>query len=115
MSGPIQRVRAAPTSLDRSGPSARARAKTPRTSPTITTSARRDRRVRERLWGECTLKKALERHHDLAEDLAALQPLQALLEILQGKDRVDDRGQTARHLGKRLGDVAHAAAEGAED
>ena len=51
------RVIAAPKAPERSGPSAREKAKTPRTTPTMTVPTRRERRLRER-WGCCTWVKS---------------------------------------------------------
>ena len=47
--------------------------------------------------------------------LRASSLLEALGEVVERVDRIDHRREAARHLGERIGNVAHRASEGAED
>src|SRR5687767_7365481 len=139
-SGPMPRARAAPKAAERSGPSARASANTARTTPIMAASAIRapNRVTLDCCWNtplpswrppsigaglfprwgarvKSSAATGLGRDDDLAEHLAALEALEALLELAEREHRVDHGREAGRHLVERLADVAHRAAERAED
>src|SRR5215212_256075 len=114
--GPMRRAHQPPISLDASGPIERPMANSVRTRPTMPASAARAATVGYRIgFMESGVWAASERHQNLAEHVAGLQPLQPLRVIAEREHRVDHRRDPGGHLVERLGDVAHRAAERAED
>src|SRR5262245_11312964 len=53
--------------------------------------------------------------NDFAKDLPALEPLEALLDVREGKLAVDDGRYTVGHFGKARADIAQGCAERTED
>src|SRR6478736_5643660 len=68
--------------------------------------------MRPRQVSGSAARPASEGDDDLAEDLAALDAGEALLEFGEGEHRIDHRLHAAGHLLQGLGDVLDATAEG---
>src|SRR5262249_9096877 len=112
--GPTTRIRP-PTRFDMN------RRLTSRSNASVPTISQPRTRSKPRLSGISAFDLArraiasLERHDDLAEDLSALEPPEALLEVCERHFGIDHRRETGRHLGEALMHVADGTAERAED
>src|SRR5262245_64941322 len=91
------------------------RSSPPTNAPAARSAAGRNAVVKRRCRRRTPLISAGARSkvdNDFAEDLPALEPLEALLDVLEGKFAVDDGRDAVCHFGEACADIALGCAEG---